>query len=149
MREIVVEKDSIARAVVELVNQYGKLPCRCEYQKLNEAAYALSLTSLSGTPRVDEDITGDYTGEFPFALYLRAIPDDSADRLDCEQFLSELAAYLERNFHKIKLDGGRAIEEIEQTQTATLISRTQDGANDYQVILTLRYSAKDHHHGGK
>lgn len=145
MRGFAVERESIARAIVELVNKREGLPCRCEYQKLDDAVYSLSLTSLSGTPRVEEDVTGGYTGEFPFALYLRATPDDSKDRLDCEQFLSELAAYLERHFREIKLDSGREIEEIEQTQTATLISRTEDGANDYQVILTLRYSAKEHH----
>lgn len=141
MKGLITEQESIARAVVELVNGYKNKPCNCEYQHLGDKAYNLSLASMTTAPRQTVDITGGYTGEFPFALYLRTIPEDNRDRLDCEQFLSELAAYLEHNYDAITLADGREIEEIEQTSTPALVGRTDDGVCDYQVILSLRYTA--------
>lgn len=138
MKNIVVEQENIAKAVVCLVNKYKNLPCRCEYQSLGNKPYNLSLSSLTGAPKVDEDVTGAYESEFPFMLYLRTKPEDTADRLDCEQFLNELAQFLEKNYAKIKIKD-RQITELEQTATASLFARTDDGAVDYQVILRLKY----------
>lgn len=142
MKNIVTEQENIAKAVVKLVNSYKHKPCICEYQNLGTKPYNLSLSSLSGAPKLKEDVTGDYTGEFPFAIFLRAIPEDNSDRFDCEQLLTELAKYLEDNYEEIKLTDGREIEEIKQSTTAALVNRAQDGTVDYQVILLLRYNAK-------
>lgn len=143
MKNIVVEQENIAKQLCDVVNEYDNLPCRCEYQNLTDKPCSLSLTSLSGAPKIEKEVTGAYTGEFPFALYLRVVPETTAARFDCEQLLNELAAYLEKHFLRIRLDGGREIEEIEQTQTATIINRADNKTVDYQVILMLRYYAKN------
>ena len=139
---IVTEMQSIAKKVVELVNTYPNLPCKCVYQELDASApYSLSLSSVASAPRLDTDVTGGYTGIFPFAVYMRVYPDDGAERIDCEQFMNELALYIVDNYAAIELDGGRIIEDIEQTQIATLINRMNDDSYDYQTIFSLRYNA--------
>ena len=142
MKNIIVERDNIARKVVELVNTFEACPCACTYQNLGTEAVNLSLASLASAPRIEEDVTGGYTGEFAFAIYLRVFPDDSDDRLDCEQLLTELGEYITSEGETLKLDGGRVVDEIEKTQTAALIARADDGSVTYQAIFSLRYEAK-------
>ncbi len=142
MKNIIVERDNIARKVVDLVNTFPSIPCLCTYQDLQTDAVNLTLASLAGAPRTEEDVVGGYTGEFAFAIYLRVYPDDSNDRLDCEQLLTEIGEYITSESATLKLDGGRVVEEIEQTQTAALIERADDGSITYQTIFSLRYEAK-------
>ena len=142
MKNIIVERENIARKVVDLVNTFQKCPCQCTYQNLGTDTINLSLASLARAPRIEEDVTGGYTGEFAFAIYLRVYPDDSDDRFDCEQLLTELGEYITIEGETINLDGGRVVDEIEQTQTASLIERADDGSVTYQAIFSLRYEAK-------
>lgn len=141
MKNIVVEQEHIAKCVVTLINKFKRLPCRCEYQNLKNGAYNLSLSGLSGTPRIETDITGAYESEFPFILYLRTKPEDTSDRLDCEQLLNEISKYLEDNYTKIILSNYNIIE-LEQTATASIVARSDDGSIDYQVVLKLKYETK-------
>lgn len=139
MKNIIEEKDNIAREIVRLINDYERKPCECFYQELLDEPFALSVSSRAGAPRVDEDIAGGYVAEFPFSIFFRSSPDDNEAHFACEQFLNELAAYLVGKSAEISLGEGNTLEELEQTQTATLIERNADRASVYQTTLILRY----------
>lgn len=127
------EQESIATILLNKINSFD-IGIKAEYQFLPSNKTGLSLGSMSGAVKEDEDILGNYVARFPFSLYYRVIPDDSTDRIGAEAFLTKVATLLEKE----KFNGLELIK-IERTTLASLIGANDNGTRDYQILMELQY----------
>lgn len=128
----------VTEALYKKIAKYDKLPAELLYQDFNdEESVAIMLAALSGTPQGERDILGNFTGVQSYALYLRTVPESDGERINAETLLNDIARWLEQEENYPSIDG-IDIYEIEQTQSAAIIERT-DGQRTYQTIIQVSF----------
>jgi hypothetical protein len=129
----VSEQENIASMILDKINSF-ELPVKAEYQFLPSNKTGLSVGSMSGAIKEDEDILDNYTGRFPFSIYYRVMPDNSTGRMDAEKLLTKLALSLEEAIYE-ELE----VIKMERTTLASLIGANDNGTRDYQILMELQY----------
>lgn len=103
-----------------------------------------SIDSLPGTRIVSEDLAGNRTREFPFALTSRKAAVDDLARIANNGFYEDFADWLEEqtdNENLPDLGTSRTVESIEATSWGYLYQRDADDQNAiYQIICKLTYT---------
>lgn len=142
MAGITTTTEQLARAIQAKIGEYGELPCDIDYQDLNpDETVAMAINALSNAPKIERDITGEYSCEQSYSVYLRTAPESDDERIDAEGLLNDIMTWLEQeeNYPTLKnID----VWDIEQTSTPTLYIREADGVRIYQTIFVVRYDYK-------
>ena len=136
----VSEQKGIAKTLLNWLRTCPHIPSslKLDYQYLGDKS-GLSLHTLSGTIKRVEYIDGSYEGVYPFAIYLREVPDSNNTRLDCTDILDMIGSWVDEQNEYPDLGNNRSILSIEQVANATLVKRFENGVDDYMATFELTF----------
>lgn len=132
------EQRGIAEALLKWLRTCPHIPSdlKLAYQNLGNSS-GLSLHTLKGTVKRTEYVDGSYEGYYPFAVYLRDVPDSTNARLECADILDTIGAWVDEQDEYPELDNNRIISSINQVANATLVKRFESGVEDYMATFEL------------
>lgn len=134
-----LEQDQVSRSLLMWLNQYPDKPVpRIEFEYLSEN-FGMSLSTVTAAYKLDEDISGDYTAQYQFAVLYRVHPEFTGDRLAASEVLDTFGRWAEGRQDKPILGAGMIVTTIERNSTAAMIARYEDGTEDYQILMNMNY----------
>lgn len=106
------------------------------YQNLGNDS-GMSLHTLKGAVKRKVYIDGSYEGYYPFAIYLRDVPDSTNTRLECANVLDTIGEWIDSQTVYPDLGGNRVVSEVNWVANATLVKRFENGVEDYMATFEL------------
>lgn len=143
------EQDQVGRALLSWLNEYPEFP---EYVRRIEAEYlsnsdSMGLFATSSAYKIEEYISGAYDAQYQFALQYRTTANNTNKRLDAAEALSDIAAWAERRcenpLDRPDLGLGKRAINVERNSPAVMISRYEDGKEDYQILMVMTYEVRN------
>lgn len=134
------EEQDIARKVLVWVNTFpdAELPGLINYEFLPADSAAVALSSVQGAYITRRFILGGHEAEYQFKLIYRAIPGNSNDRrLEADALLNRFGDWAARNYPS--LGEGVRVRRVEATSRAAMFARYEDGTEDHQILMKLKY----------
>lgn len=130
----------IGKALLDWLRTCPNLPdsMKLAYQNLGDDS-GMSLHTLKGTVKRTEYVDGGYEGYYPFALYLRDVPDSTNTRLECTDILDTIGKWVDEQEVYPELENGCIINEINWVANATLVKRFENGVEDYMATFELLF----------
>lgn len=104
-----------------------------------EGTDGVTLSSLTGDPIIKRYKSGGYVAAYPFSVMLRVNHADTQRHIDAIGVLGDIAASIEEKAGWPVAPDGFDYHTIETRTLPVLASRTDSGADDYQVTFTLTY----------
>ena len=134
------EQRGIAEALLKWLRTCPYMPegMKLAYQNLGDSS-GMSLHTLKGTIKRKEYVDGSYEGYYPFAIYLRDMPDSTNTRLECTDILDKIGAWVDEQDDYPELDDNRIINSINMVSNATLVKRFENGVEDYMATFELLF----------
>ena len=134
------EQSGIAEALLKWLRTCPYMPegMKLAYQNLGDSS-GMSLHTLKGTIKRKEYVDGSYEGYYPFAIYLRDMPDSTNTRLECTDILDKIGAWVDDQEVYPELDDNRIINSIDMVSNATLVKRFENGVEDYMATFELLF----------
>lgn len=111
---------------------------RLAYQYLKDDE-GMSLHTLKGTVKRTEYVDGGYLGYYPFAIYLRDMPDSTSTRLACNDLLDKIGCWFDEQDEYPDIGVGKYINSINQVTNSTLVKRFPNGVEDYMATFELYF----------
>lgn len=143
--------DVISKALSAILNQFpgllvGEKIGFADLKKDSGIAYYPTSGAIVESVRAgtyeDGDITGhvDATCRYPFTVVLRAAPRTGNQKISIKERLDALGAWLEqlREYPELT-EEGYTIRTVSRQTPAYISSVSEDGIEDWQVDMTLRY----------
>lgn len=137
----IIEQQSIAKAILELINNTYLHKNFIQYQSLDTKKSSMAIYNLSNSGIDKQYINGNYLATYRFSVVYRNIPTNTNQRIDCEEILNNLAYWLTNlNLNSdVVLSNGRLIDNISIVSPPVLYRQYQNGIEDYHVIFSLKY----------
>lgn len=137
----IIEQQSIAKAILDLINNKYLHKNFIQYQSLDTKKSSMAIYNLSNSGIDKKYINGNYLATYRFSVVYRNIPTNTNQRIDCEEILNNLAYWLTNlNLNSdIVLSNGRLIDNISIVSPPVLYRQYQNGIEDYHVIFSLKY----------
>lgn len=137
----IIEQQSIAKAILELINNTYLHKNFIQYQSLDTKKSSMAIYNLSNSGIDKQYINGNYLATYRFSVVYRNIPTNTNQRIDCEEILNNLAYWLTNlNLNSdVVLSNGRLIDNISIVSPPVLYRQYQNGTEDYHVIFSLKY----------
>ena len=135
----------IAASLIDHLNTWPEKPCEIKLEDFSKAPPSMMMQQLSGSYKLRSYVNGSYTGEYPFAVYVRVEGSDTESKLDATGCLLGLGKWLsEKNADGTrknlpKLTDGRTAIKIELESLPSLAVRFDDGTEDYQALFKMQY----------
>lgn len=143
----VQETDQISRNVLGWLNLYPDFPSgirRIDFEYLDEDKPCMALSTIQGAYKTREYITGDYLAQYQFKIIYRNQPGDSNNnRLKMDEALNSIGGWAIANKDSLILGMNLTVTEITSDTLAGLFGRYENGDEDHQILMTLRYKAKN------
>ncbi len=143
--------DVVSKALKAILNSYPEIPDgeKIGFSDLDKdsgiAFYPVSgaiVESVRGGTYETGDITGhvDATCQYPFFVVYRAAPRTDNQKINIKEWLDGLGRWLDRldSFPELT-DGERTILSITRQTPAYINTVTDDGVEDWQISILLRY----------
>lgn len=129
---------NISRAVRAWLAGYPDRPIqRIDFENLGETS-GLALSVVQGAYKTQQFIDGSYRAEYQFKIIYRVIADTIDDRLKADEELNGFAAWCE-SADLPELGEHIKAYKLDVNSLSALFARYENGAEDHQVMLTLRY----------
>ena len=139
--------EAVSTVLLQLVNEFPGKAEKIAFSSLSETS------GISLFPTEETDICGHVTQicQYPFSVVYRCSPSTEQMRIKIKEFLDLLGKWLERqnvivDGKTYKLEeypalsaGNRIIQSISRTNVAHLAATYQDGIEDWEVSMTLKY----------
>ena len=120
------------------VNTFPEKPVNItHYEDIEADKVGMALSLIQGAYIVEEDIIGGYTGEIQFKIIYRVKPSNDNDRLEATELLNRFGDWSLQQ--KPDIGEGQKTLEIEPTTRAALFAKFENGDEDYQIFLVMRY----------
>lgn len=138
----ITDQESISEAVYRLVSKYPELPFKAtestvRWQALG-AGDSIGLFTMAGAVYLRRYVSGSYIGQFPFRIVYKCNPTTSRDRMDSQELLEALSAWLEQCSASLK-DGNIEIQSIQRTSLIYKTEADDSGSEQYTCTLNVRY----------
>ncbi len=136
--------DVITTALMELINQYPKLPAGDEIAfSTLEAESGKALFPITGAiiETESKDILGEVTQvcRYPFFVVYRASGLSESRKAAVKEWLDDLGRWLEQLKQYPALSGSRRFLGIER-QTPAYLDTVSEQTEDWTIYITARYS---------
>ena len=131
---------SIAKRLHVWLNTWEDKPANIAFDDFGKAPPGMTFQPMSGTLKERKYVDGSYIGVYPFAVVLRISGDDTAERIDAHAALSALGTWAAETAPPELGDGRTATEFDPSTPAKTAVY--EDGTEDYQIIITMKYRQK-------
>lgn len=128
----------IAEALLKWLRTCPAMPSdmKLAYQNLGNDS-GMSLHTLKGTVKRTEYVDGGYEGYYPFAIYLRDVPDSTNTRLYCSHILDTIGSWVDEQKVYPEIADDILVSEINWVANATLVKRFENGVEDYMATFEL------------
>lgn len=128
----------IAKALLDWLRTCPDMPSdmKLAYQNLGNDS-GMSLHTLKGTVKRTEYVDGGYEGYYPFAIYLRDVPDSTNTRLHCSHILDTIGSWVDEQKVYPEIADDILVSEINWVANATLVKRFENGVEDYMATFEL------------
>ncbi len=139
----------IEQSLLTFLNTWPEKPMEIKLDELEKRDSSMMFQPLSGVKKSKQYVNGSYNGEFPFAVYVRAVSSDTKTKIDARRILTSLDEWMSEKNEKKQyvnlpvLSGGNTAIKIEMTSTPSIAAEYDNGTNDYQAIFTLTYKHKE------
>ena len=140
----------IEQSMLDFLNTWSDKPvAEIKIDELDKKALSMMFQPLAGTKKVKKYVNGSYSGEFPFAVYVRTPNLDTKHKLDARKILNSLDEWFSKKNDKKELvnlpnlSGNNIATKIEMTSTPSIACRYDNGTDDYQAIFSLSYKHKE------
>lgn len=120
------------------VNTFPEKPVKVtHYEDLEYDKVGMALSLIQDAYIDEPNIIGGYTGHIQFKVVYRVKPSNDNDRLEATELLNRLGGW---SLHeKPDIGEGQKTLEIEPTTRAALFAKFENGDEDYQIFLVMRY----------
>lgn len=132
---------TIGKAVFELLNTWNGKPAPFLFEKFEKEPPSMMFQQLSGTVVTRKYISGSYMGEYPFAVFVRVNGADTQSKFDATQTLQDLSDWIITQ-EPPNIGTERTASEFVVTTTPSKSAIYDDGTEDYQVTIILKYYCK-------
>lgn len=147
------EQSLISQAIFLLVKECPAIPSQITVKYGDITNNCIAIFAVPGATVKKRYINGTFIGQFPFILRYRSKPTTNEDRIQREETLNTISKWLSGEPIKVgdseyvlseypQITDDRKIQEIEQSQTAFIVDKADDGTVDHQVQLRLEYKKK-------
>lgn len=146
--------EAVSTVLLQLINEFPGKVEQITFSTLGETT-GIGFFPTSGAAILSDktDICGHVTQicQYPFSVVYRCSPSTEQMRIKIKEFLDLLGKWLERqnvivDGKTYKLEeypalsaGNRIIQSISRTNVAHLAATYQDGIEDWEVSMTLKY----------
>lgn len=134
---IVPEAEQIARTVRAWLNTYTELPTAMVDVEFLGNETGLAIMTTQAAYKTKEYILGDYEAQYQFAVVYRTIPTTANERLQADEILNNIAAWALQN--PPTLQSPCHFSKLTQNTNAALLYPYENGAEDHQILMTLKY----------
>lgn len=131
---------SIAKKLHTWLNSWADAPTSIAFDDFSKDPPCMTFQPMSGTLVERKYIDGSFIGVYPFAVSMRISGDDTAERIDAHATLSALGEWA-KDSEPPELGEGRTVTEFDPS-TPAKTSVYDNGAEDYQIIITMKYRQK-------
>ncbi len=137
------EADKVSRYLLDFMRRYPDLPVstvRFEYLADDEPGMALS--TIQSAYKIKQYIFGGYMAEYQFKIIYRMQPGNSdVKRLQADETLNKMANWLSdrTTWQTLTIGDGKRVCGISSNTRATTFARYNNGTEDHQILMTLRY----------
>lgn len=136
------ERARINRAVLKWINTYSAAPTKINYEQLEDDKPSMALSTIQGAYKIAQYITGGYLAQLQFKLIYRMQPNGSTDkRLKADETLDTFADWLQNNLSSLHISGVN-IRSLDINSAASIFAVYQNGDEDHQILLTLKYEVE-------
>lgn len=146
--------EAVSTVLLNLINDFPGKSEQIAFSSIGET-FGIGFFPTSGAAILSDktDICGHVTQicQYPFNIVYRSSPSTEQMRIKIKEFLELLGKWLERQdvvidgkTYKLKEypalpAGNRVIQSINRTNVAHLAAAYQDGIEDWEVSMTLKY----------
>lgn len=140
------EEDKLSRKLRAWLNSFPGLPDNIagsgiQYGPPQGSAPRMTLAFMEEGYSATQNILGGYEAECPFKITYRVKPGDSTEiRLQADELLNRVGSWAKSQ--KPLLGGGIEVLEIRPTTRAAPVKTNEDGEEDYQIRMVLRYKVR-------
>ena len=131
---------SIAKILHGWLNTWTDKPTGIAFDDFSKGPPCMTFQPMSGTLIERKYVDGSYIGVYPFAVAMRISGEDTVERIDAHATLSALGEWV-RDSAPPTLGDGRTATEFDPS-TPAKTSVYDNGAEDYQIIITMKYRQK-------
>lgn len=129
------EQARIARGICTLLNSCEYLPAnKVDFEYLGETGLSMVVNSSSHITR--RFILGGYEAQLNFTLVYRVFAESNDERLEADEVLNSLAAWLEGETVSVE---HMTQKSLRRDTSASLATRYENGAEDHEINMTLLY----------
>lgn len=132
---------TIGKAIYVLLNTWNDKPTDILFEKFDKKPPSMMFQQLTGTAITRKYVSGSYTGEYPFAVAVRVDGTDTKSKFDATQTLQDLSDWIITQ-KPPSIGANRSASEFEVSSTPSKVAIYDDGTEDYQIIITLKYYCK-------
>lgn len=133
------EYKAIGQGIFAKIADYDKLPYGVEldYQSCNGINH-IGFTTTAGGKYLQKYVTGGFEAQLPFQIAYMIAPTNNGQNMDAEEFMDELAEYMQ-DAPFPELTGGREVEEIIMDSITYHNMVQENGAVIYVRTGILKY----------
>lgn len=133
------EHSQISRTLLIWLNQYADKPVKLNFEFLPDDEIGMALSTIQATYKTNQYIDGSYRAQYQFKIIYRHKPVTNDDRLAADEMLNAMASWAEAREDKPVLGTGKNVLTIRRDAAASLYARYDDGSEDTQILMTMRY----------
>lgn len=128
------EAGNIQRAVIAWIVEGTGYTVDFEY--LGEYS-GLCVSTIQAANKTKTYILGGYEAQYQFAVYRRLYAENNDARIEADEELNMLSAWLEEN--PPTLPAGIRFKRLRRDSNAALLGRYDNGVEDHSITFTLFY----------
>lgn len=140
-----IDSETISEAIMEMVAEYPDLPFHASAKNILWQSIAdtesIGLFTLQGAVYLSRYVSGSYIAQFPFRIVYKCSPGGNRERMDKQNFVSDLSAWLEKCTATFK-DTRILLQSIDRTSPVYKKGADNGGAEEYTCTMNLKYMFK-------
>ena len=141
----VADQESVGLAIFYLCSKYPNLPFTAKADTLQwqnlSSSECLGLFSMQGSYYLSKYVSGSYEGIVPIRLIYKTCPTSNKGRSNAEQFLSDLATWLEKCTATFK-DPHMTLSSIVRTSPVYKSDANDAGYEQYTCTINVKFFYK-------
>lgn len=133
----------IPEAVLTLISKWEGLPFKATQKNVcwnnHDFDTGIGCFQMAGAVYLKKYLSGSFVGQIPFMVQYRVSPTTNKGRIDAQNVLDSLGAWLEKCSATF-LDDSIKIDSISRSSNAVKVGAYEDGSEVYQNTMNIIYT---------
>lgn len=141
------EQQTISEALIRMVAEYDGFPStvtdkQIYWQSMDKDKECVGIYTMPGAVYLKKYVSGSFEAQFPFSVMYKCKPTNNPSRIEKQNVLDSLGAWLEGKIKYPDISDNRTIQSITRTGTSFLGGKDEAGNDIYQCNFNLKYFKK-------